>query len=131
MVRQVSNGPYLITTAPTLTTCRKGCGRPVLAATVHGLDRHVDTATLSHPGELAAILDGRATYHVTAADYLVRRTVLHIAADTRRPVLADHACSEIPDHHIDHAWTLAAQALLQDALGATVIPAGDQEPCPF
>lgn len=129
MARTVSNGPYLITTAPSLTRCR-GCRRPVLAVTVDGIDRHVGTATLTPAGELAAILDGRATYHVAAADYLVRRTVLHIAADIARPVLADHACKEVPDHHIDHAWTLAAQALLQTALGATVVPAGDQ-PCPF
>ena len=71
--RNVSGGPHLITTAPSLTVCRR----------------------------------------------------------CKRPVLADHTCKEIPDHHIEHAWTLAAQALLQNALGATVPSAGDDVACPF
>jgi len=138
--RVVSSGPFLITTVPSLTICRRVvdhrngriCKRTVLAATVGGLDRHVDTATLNDVGELAALIDGRATYAVVAADYLSRRTVHDISAGApKRPVLADHNCQEIPDHHIDHAWTLAAQALLQNALGATVPTAGDDVACPY
>lgn len=138
--RVVSGGPFLITTVPTLTICRRVvdhrngrmCKRPVLAATVGGLDRHVDTATLNDVGELAALIEGRATYALVAQDYLSRRTVHDISAGApKRPVLADHTCKEIPDHHIEQAWTLAAQALLQNALGATLPDAGGNGPCPF
>jgi len=120
MVRKVSPGEFLITTPPSLTKCRK-CHRPVLAATIGGLDHHVDTGTLNDVGELAALMEGRPTYELVTEDYLVRRTVHHInAGPARHPVLAEHGCTHIPDHHIDHAWTLAAQALIFSALGATV-----------
>lgn len=129
--RNVSGGPHLITTAPSLTVCRR-CKRPVLAATVGGIDRHVDTATLNDVGELAALIEGRATYALVAHDYLSRRTVHDISAGApKHPVLADHVCKEIPDHHIEHAWTLAAKALAISALGATIPGAGDDVACPF
>lgn len=140
MSRQVSNSPYLITTTPSLTTCRRVvdhrtgrmCNRKVLAVTVGGLDRHVDTATLNDTGELAALLEGRSTYLLTAQDYLVRRTATAIrSAPPKRPVLADHTCREVPDHHVEHAWTLAALALLSSALGVTVTGTGDADQPPF
>ena len=120
MPKQVSPGSHLITTAPSLTKCRK-CNRPVLAATIGGLDRHVDTATLNDVGELAALVSGRRTFGLVTADYLVPRTVHHISAGpAHHPVLAEHGCTHIPEEHIEHAWTLAAQALIFSALGATV-----------
>lgn len=130
MVRQVSPGIHLITTAPSLTKCRR-CHRQVLAATVGGLDRHVDTATLNDAGELAALLSGLATYALVAEDYLSRRSVVAISAGPpKRPVLADHACRVIPEHHIAHEWTAAAKALLTVTLGATV-DAIDNDSIPF
>lgn len=138
--RRVSPGEHLITTAPSLTICRKVvekrtgrmCKRPVLAATVGGLDRKVGTETLNDTGELAALLAGRRSYALVAQDYLAPRTVHSIlAGPARRPVLADHDCAPIPDHHIEHAWSLAAQALCSATLGATVIEtSGDSQP-PF
>lgn len=128
MARQVSNSPHMITTAPKLTVCWK-CKRPVLAATLGGIDRRVDTATLNDAGELAALLEGRATFGLVGGEYLARRTVAHIKSDRQLPVLAEHACKEIPDHHIEHAWMLAAQALILSTIGATVSPVtGDQPP---
>lgn len=141
MVRQVSSGPYSITTAPSLTICRKivnrrtgdMCKRPVLAATISGFDTHVDTATLNDSGELAALLEGRRTYALVAQDYLARRTALNIAAGPpKKPVLAEHACRAVPDHHIDPAWTLAARALIYSALGVEEPVDNDTEtPPPF
>lgn len=129
MTKQVSPGIHLITTAPSLTKCRS-CNRQMLAATIGGVDRHVDTATMNDVGELAALVEGRATFALVTHDYLVRRTVHHISAGTgQRPVLAEHTCRPTPDHHIDHAWTLAALAMLQSALGARVIAdLGDTPP---
>jgi hypothetical protein len=130
MPRQVSNGPFSITTAPSFTKCHR-CHRPVLAATVGGLDRRVDAATLTQAGELAALLEGRATFHLASQDYLVSRNVLHIKSDTQRPVLAEHACKEVPDHLIDHAWTWAAMALIASACGGTLIAESGDEAPPF
>lgn len=138
MDKQVSPGPFLITTAPSLTVCRKVvnrsgamCKRPVLAATIGGIDHHVDTATLNDLGELAVLSEGRPTYGLVTHDYLSRRTTHDIlAGPAKHPVLAEHACKEIPDHHIEHAWTLAAQALIYSALGATVPYVGERTP-PF
>lgn len=122
MTKTVSGSPHLITTAPSLTVCR-WCNRPVLAATISGVDRYVDTATLNDTGELAALVEGRSTFTLVAEDYLVRRTVHAIAAGApRKPVLAEHACKEIPDHHIEHAWMEYAKALVFSALGATMPP---------
>lgn len=125
MPRTVSNGPHLITTSPSLITCPI-CHRPVLAATVGGLDRHVDPATLNDSGELAAVLEGRATYFLATEDYLVRRTVEHIrGASVQRPVVADHTCRSVDPRHVDEAWTQYAVALISHLLGGSVIPAGD------
>lgn len=128
MTKQVSPGPFLITTAPSLINCYR-CKRLVMAATVGGMDVHVDTATLNEIGELAALVSGRRTYHLVTRDYLVRRTAHHISTgQVRSPVLAEHACDPIPDHHVDHAWTLNAHALLYDRLGATVARIGATPP---
>ena len=130
MPRQVSPGPFLITTAPSLITCRR-CKQPVLAATVGGMDVHVDTATLNDVGELAALIEGRTTYELVTADYLVRRSTHHISAGpAKHPVLATHSCAPTPEHHVNHAWTLAAQALLSTALGLTVSPDGASDDDP-
>lgn len=120
MVRQLSNGPHFITTSPTVTTCHR-CRRPVLAATVTGLDRHVDLATLTAEGELMALLERRATYELRG-ERLIRRTTLHIGNGERAcPVLADHACKPVPEHLVDHVWDEVAVALARRLLGAAPV----------
>lgn len=132
MVRQVSSGPFSITTAPMLTTCTR-CNKAVLAATVRGLDVHVDYACLNDAGELAALLEGRKTYTLVAQDYLAIRTRYNIAAGPpERPVLADHACRPVPPHHIEIKWSQAAQGLLTVLLpGAVPIDSDVDAPPPF
>lgn len=131
MVKQVSNGPYSITTAPGLMTCPR-CNKAVLAATVRGLDVHVDTACLNDAGELAALLSGRKTYELVAQDYLSVRRPRDIAAGPpRRPVLADHACRATPPHHIELKWSQAAQGLLSVLLPGTVSIVKDDDAPPF
>lgn len=101
---RVITGPHFITTSPIAISC-DGCGRPVLAATVGGIDRHVDPTPLNPAGELAALLGGRPTYDLTGAgaDHLIRRTAIRITAGRARgPVLADHTCQPTPTAHIDH-----------------------------
>ena len=117
---QVSPGPYLITTSPSLIKCGK-CGRPVLAATVQGLDRHIDTACLTQLGELAVLLEGRTTFNLRH-DVLSVRGPDKIRAGTRgAPVLAQHACKDTPEEHIDPAWSLAAMALIIEAVGGVIV----------
>lgn len=118
--RVVSGGPYLITTAPSLIQCQT-CDRPVLAATVGGLDRHIDTACLNPAGELAALLQGRPTFELHN-DRLIRRGAEKIRAGrTGHPVMAEHSCDPVPNHHIEHAWTAAAMATVIHAVGGVVV----------
>lgn len=121
MARQVSNGPYAITTAPSLITCQK-CRRSVLAATVHGLDVHIDTATLNPVGEMVALIEGRATYGLRG-DRLYERMPEKIRAGNTdgAPVMAQHACKPVPPEHIDQAWSLAATAIVIQAIGGVVV----------
>lgn len=123
------NGPYLITTSPTMTACSR-CRRPMLAATVAGLDRHVDTATLNPTGELAALVSGRATYELHG-EQLVRRGVekLRMPHPTL-PVLADHDCAPVPSEHIDAAQHAAAMVLVMQLLGGSLVSDTDGPP-PF
>lgn len=116
---QVITGPHFITTRPTLIDCQT-CHRPQLAATVGGLDRHVDPAPLTAAGELAALLDGRATYHLAGplTDHLIRRTVHHIrGGDRTRPVVADHVCAPPVAAHIDPAQLAVCAALVRRLAG--------------
>lgn len=123
MSRVVSNRQYLITTTPSLIQCY-GCNRPVLAATVGGLDRHIDTACLTPAGELAALLQGRSTFELHN-DVLIRRGPEKIRAGLPgRPVLAEHSCDPVPDHHIEHVWTAAAMATVIQAVGGVVVGGG-------
>lgn len=86
-------GPHLITTTPSLTACHR-CRLPLLAATVGGLDRHIDPQPLQQAGELAALLAGRTTYDLRG-ELLIRRTRWRIAGGRRDlPVLAEHYCSK-------------------------------------
>lgn len=124
--RQLSNGPHFITTAPSLTTCIH-CSQTMLAATVGGLDRHVDTATLTEVGELQALLAGRPTYDL-AGERLIRRTVERIRDGDRAAVLAEHNCTPTPDEFIDGAHMTAAIWLVTNLLGAQPLPADDAPP---
>lgn len=120
MARNVSAREYLITTTPSLITCRL-CGSPLLAVTVGGIDRHIGTACLNPAGELAALLAGRSTFELHG-EVLVRRYPEKIlAGKPGAPVLADHSCDRVPDHHIEHAWTAAAMATVIAAVGGVVI----------
>jgi hypothetical protein len=103
-------GPHFITTAPSPIDC-PSCRRPILAATVGGLDRHVDPTPLNPAGELAALLTGRATYDLAGArrDHLIRRNVHRIGAATGLPVLADHTCTPPTPGHVDQARLEAAE----------------------
>jgi len=131
---RVITGPHLITTAPKLINCRD-CGRPLLAVTVGGLDRHVDPAPLTELGELVALLAGRTTYDLSGpmADHLIRRNVHRIAAERSRPVIATHACVPPEQGHVDHGHLDRAAGLVRRLLGGQVVDqTGDPDaPAPF
>lgn len=128
MPRQLSTGPHMITTSPSPTVCRS-CRRPILAATVAGLDRHIDLATLNDEGELAALISGRTTYQLHG-ELLVERNHLKLAQPRPAvPVLADHSCQPVPTSHVDQAFTYKAMVLLADLLGGTLVSdTGDTPP---
>lgn len=116
---QVITGPHFITTRPTLVDCR-ACGRPQLAVTVGGLDRHIDPAPLTAAGELAALLAGRATYNLAGplSDHLIRRTVHHIhGRDRTVPVVADHGCTPPDSSHVDQRRLELCAALVRRLAG--------------
>jgi hypothetical protein len=126
----VITGPHFITTRPNLITCRT-CTRPQLAATVGGIDRHIDPAPLTTAGELAALLTGRHTYNLAGplSDHLIRRTVHHIrGADRTLPVVADHTCNPPDLAHIDHGHLEAAAALLRRLAGQAADLLPDRPP---
>jgi hypothetical protein len=129
---RVINGPHLITTAPALVPCRT-CQRPQLAATVTGLDRHVDPAPLTPAGELAALLAGRPTYNLAGPnrEHLIRRTVHHIHAPRRHPVVADHTCQPPAPGHVDHTWLEVAVALVHHLAGGQPLTDGASDAPPF
>lgn len=129
MTTRTITGPTLITTAPNLVDCRH-CGRPLLAATVGGLDRHVDPAPLTDAGELAALLAGRATYDLAGInrDHLIRRSVHRIHATGRHPVLADHDCAGPDPAHVDHTWLEVASGLVRRLLGGVETTDDDRPP---
>lgn len=126
MTRQLSNGPHLITTAPTITTCFR-CGAMVLAATVGGLDYRIDVDPLTELGELSALLANRATFDLTG-ELLVRRTPERIRHHAPTTVLAAHTCQPTPQEHIDAAHMTAAIWLVQQLLGAEVIDTTTEPP---
>src|SRR5688572_22230437 len=120
MPRQVSTGPHAITTSPSLVNCPR-CHRPVMAATVAGLDEHIDTAALNEVGELVALCEGRATFELRR-DYLMHRDPSKIRYGKRdAPVLARHVCRDTPAEHIERAWEAAGAAFVIQAIGGVVI----------
>ncbi len=120
MPRQLSAGPHLITTTPSLITCRR-CSRPVLAATVGGLDVHVDTACLNEAGEVMALIEGRSTYNLVG-ERLYRRGPEKIREGGRTaPVLGKHSCAPVPDEHIDPVWSEVATAIIVHACGGVIV----------
>lgn len=131
MSRQLSSGPHFITTAPTTTTCSR-CSSPLLAATVGGLDVHVDPVALNDLGELSVLLDGRATYEISSAELLTRRRPERIRAGKPATVLGAHACMPVVDAHVDHRALAQAGALVRSLLGATSVKDEDPDaPPPF
>jgi hypothetical protein len=122
-------GPYLVTTSPTMTMCR--CGRPVLAADVHGLPRHLDTSALNDMGELQALIENRKTYELHG-EMLIPRTSERIASGrpSDSPVLADHACKDVLIGHTDDAFMEKALRLVSRLLGAFPVMDPNAEP-PF
>lgn len=120
MTRQVSTGEHFITTAPTATTCRH-CFRPVLAATVGGLDVRVDTDPLTLAGELGAVLAGRPTFDLRG-ELLAYRTAVRIRSGEHLPVLAAHDCSApVPPDLVDQVHMETAVFLVRRLLGGTVV----------
>lgn len=125
----LSSGQHFITTNPTTTTCTH-CSSTVLAATVAGLDVHVDPVALTDVGELAVLLAGRRSFSLSG-ERLFRRRPEHITSDRGGVVLGEHGCVQVPDEHVDHTVLATATALLRSALGAVVVQAGDDTPPPF
>jgi hypothetical protein len=119
MTRQLSNGPYFITTAPTMTTCYR-CHRLVLAATVGGLDYRIDVDPLTEMGELTALLSKRATFDLTG-ELLTQRGPERIRDHPPTTVLAQHTCAPTLQDHISAAHMTAAICLVQHLLGAEVL----------
>jgi hypothetical protein len=107
------------------------CARPVLAATIGGLDKHVDTATLNETGELIALLSGCRTYELHG-DELVQRSAGRIgSSEQTAPVVADHRCGRItPINEIDAKWSAVAAAMIVRALGGMIVgrPGSDEAP---
>lgn len=127
---RVITGPHFITTSPNAIACAH-CRRPILAATVGGLDRHIDPAALTPAGELTALLARRTTYDLNG-DHLIRRTVHRIAAGRPHPVVADHTCTPTDPDHLDHTHLQAAIDLVRQLLGAhPVTTNGDTDAPPF
>jgi hypothetical protein len=121
---------HLITTRPGLTLCNQCC-RPVLAAVVGGLERHVDTAALTPDGELQALRHGLATFELRG-EVLARRSVEHIRAGATGAVLAEHSHFAIPDRFVDGSRMAAAIGLVARLLGATpVVAEANDAPAPF
>jgi hypothetical protein len=121
MPHQTSAGPYLITTSPSLINCSK-CRAPVMAATVAGLDRHIDTACLTQLGELEVLMAGRDTFNLNGDRLSVRNPEKIRAGNYTHPVMAEHRCgSPIPREHIDPAWLEAATAIVVQACGGVIV----------
>lgn len=117
-------GPHFITTEPTVTRCAH-CNQHLLAATVGGLDCHIDTTPVNPDGELAALLHGITTYELRG-QLLIRRTVNHIRAGAAGCVLTAHICHPVPANYVDSDQLKAAVALVQLLLGAVVVESTDQ-----
>lgn len=112
-------GPYLITTSPSVTAC-SGCNMPIFAATVGGIDRHIDPTCLSWQGELVALMEGQRTYELHA-ELLMYRNVERIQDGTwTGAVLADHRCGRVwTTQQRDDTVMHVAMDLLARLLGAT------------
>jgi hypothetical protein len=123
MPAQRSSGPYLITTTPSLINCRT-CGGPVMAATIRGMDTYVDTACLTQMGELVALMAGKRTYGLRAADYFVHRGPEAIRAGfpNAYPVMAEHRCGHpVVAEHINSVWSEVATAIVVHAVGGVIV----------
>lgn len=113
---------HLITTAPGLTDCAQ-CHKPVLAATVDGLDRHIDPVTLNGDGMTQAAFGGVALF-LQRGTMLYRLTAHHVMGSQPLTVMPEHRCGvTVPYRFIDADHMSAAIALVRLLLGATPVPA--------
>lgn len=126
--RQVSSGSHLITTYPTITTCYR-CSAPVLAATISGLDVHVDPVALNDLGELTVLLSGRHSYEMRGEELFLRRPE-HIRASRSGFVLGAHGCEPVSEEHTDHTALARAESLVRSLLGVAPDENSDAPP-PF
>jgi hypothetical protein len=87
-----------LTHRPRLRHCQRGCGLVLLAAiNDYGLDTWLDPYPVTIAAELAALLDGRATY-TQCENELVLRDAWRISrrnAD-REPAWVEHRCGSPP-----------------------------------
>lgn len=101
----------------------------MLAATVSGLDVHVDLIALNDLGELTVLLSGRHSFQMRGEELFVRRPE-HIRASRPGFVLGAHGCAPVPEEHTDHTALARAEALVRSVLG--VAPDEDRDaPPPF
>jgi len=84
---------YFASTRATDTTCPR-CRAAVLVALDEGLRVRADSTPLpDRQSEIAALLDGRQTYTLTAHRHLIHRTAERIATDRLRGTIhAEHKC---------------------------------------
>ncbi|NJQ14195.1 hypothetical protein [Streptomyces bohaiensis] len=72
------------------------CGAPTLTARAGGrvmaLDVRLDTGPLDIEEEIAALMDGRLTWHLTSGGRITWRHNFHRRVPTRHQVLRDHRC---------------------------------------
>lgn len=122
---------HLITKPPGVTTCHR-CGRSIFAATIGGLDRHIDRDALTPAGMLRATEAGIPLF-------LLRGHLLYTLApehfDSGQPltVLPEHTCRPIPSYLVDSGGVHmeAAVALATQLLGATPVVAEVNHTPPF
>jgi hypothetical protein len=107
-----------------LINCQK-CRHPVMASTVSGLPRHIDISALTMAGELAALLEGRATFSLYG-ERLWRRNAEQIASGRRDyPVFREHRCGPaVPDEQVDSVWMETAMAIVIHACGGVIVSSG-------
>jgi hypothetical protein len=115
---------HLITTAPSLTMCST-CQRPVLAAVIGGIERHVEPEAINHQGQLVAADNGLALF-LLRGNYVYALTVEHIAGGQPLTVLVQHTCRPIPERFLDRGGVQMelATALVIKLLGATAVDTG-------
>lgn len=121
---------HLITRPPGITTCGE-CRTTMLAATIGGLDRHVDPVALNTDGMLAAARAGIPLF-LQRGSLLYTLAPEHIAAGEPLVVMPAHTCGRpAPHRFIDADRMVAAVALVTLLLGGTPVPVEVNNTPPF